>query len=87
MPHSNFKMRYHPLNSEVVKCACDETFVFESDKDQNMKIRMHNKVCSRPVKGYKQVMVPKKAMTPKVQQHNEIERLRKVLDRYYHFWM
>ena len=82
MPHSNFKERYHPLNSEVMKCTRGQTFVFGSDRRWNMKIRLHNKVCSKLVEGYEQVRVPKKAMMSRGKQHNEAERMRKVYENH-----
>ena len=82
MPHSNFKERYYPLGSEVMKCACCQTFVFESDRGQDMKIRMHEKVCSRLIKGLTYIKVFKKAMTLREQQHAEVERLRKVYENH-----
>ena len=78
MPHSTFKARTAQLSLEVAKCPCGQTFVFASDRDQDMKFRMHNKVCPKQVEGYKQVRVLKKAMARREQQHNKAEKLRRV---------
>ena len=73
MPHSNFKMRYNLLGSGVGKCPCSKTFDFTSGRDQEMKFWLHRKFCSKTV-GFKQLMILKKAMTPREQQLNDAER-------------
>ena len=52
MPHSNFKERSHPFNSGAGKCPCSQTFDFASERDMNMKLRMHHKFCSKPPKKF-----------------------------------
>ena len=44
MPHSNFKERSFTLNSGVGKCSCGQTIDFASERDMNMRLRMHRKV-------------------------------------------
>ena len=68
MPHSTFKERSHMLNSGVGKCPCGQTFDYTSERDLNMKLRMHCKFCSKPVEGSQQIRKPKKVMTLKEQQ-------------------
>ena len=50
MPHSNFNESSYTLNLGVGKCSCGQTFDFASEKDMNMKVRMHPKFCSKPPK-------------------------------------
>ena len=45
MPHSDFKERHFTVSSGVGKCPCGQTFDFESEKDMNLKLRMHPKFC------------------------------------------
>ena len=95
MPHSNFKERSHPFNSEIGKCSCGQTFVFMSEREMNMKLRMHRKFCSYLPEVSKSVRIPKKAIMLREKLLNEAERMRRVhehhyqylsnLDRYYHF--
>ena len=47
-----------------------------------MKFRMHRKFCYKSAEGSKQIRMPKKAMTLKELQHNEAERMRRVLEHY-----
>ena len=54
------------------------TFHFMSEKDMNMKLRMHHKFCSKLPKSFKQISMPNKAMTLKEHQNNEAEKIRKV---------
>ena len=78
MPHSNFKERSHELNAGVGKCPCGQTFNFMTERDQEIKHRMHRKFSSNPPKSSKPVRMPKKAMTLREQQLNEAEKIRKV---------
>ena len=78
MPHGNCKEISHPLNSGVEKCPCSQTFDFASERDWDMKLRMHHKFRSMPAEGSKQIRIPKKAMTLREQQHNQAERIRRV---------
>ena len=64
MPHSNFKDTYHLSGSGVGMCPCGQTFKFKSERDREMKFRLHRKVCPNPVNA-KHIGVPKKSMTPK----------------------
>ena len=77
MPHSNFKEKYHLLGSGVGKCPCYKTFDVTSERDQEMKFRLHHKFYPKLV-GFKQVMISKKAMMPREQQLDDVERKRKV---------
>ena len=63
MPHKNFKMRSNLLGSGILKCPCGQTFDFASERDREVKLQMHRKFCSETV-GSKQLMIPKKAITP-----------------------
>ena len=78
MPHSIFKERSHTLYSGVGKCSCGQTFDFASERERNMKIRMHCKVCSKPPKSSNQIRMPMKAMTLREKQHYEAEKIRRV---------
>ena len=76
MPHSTLKMRPQPLSSEVAKCPGGQTFDYESDRDWEMKFRIHGKVCARLVEGSKQVRRSRKALMLREQQHDTVERRR-----------
>ena len=78
MPHSNFKERSHHFNSGIGKCQYGQTFEYTSERDMKMKLRMHRRFCSNPLKGFDKTGIPKKAMTLREQQLNEAERIRKV---------
>ena len=82
MPHSNFKERSYTLNSGVGQCSCGQTFDFVSEKDINMKLRMHCKFCSNPPEASMSVRIPKKAMTLREKQLNEAEIIRRVHEHY-----
>ena len=79
MPHSNFKERSHTLSSGVRKCSCGQTFDYASEREMNLRMRMHRKFCSNPSKGFNRVRVPKKARTMKEIYNNQAERIKKVL--------
>ena len=79
MPHSVFKERAHPFNSGVATCPCGQTFDYASERDLNMKFRMHRNVCSKPVSP-KQIIMPKKAMMLREQQPDEAKRTKRVLE-------
>ena len=76
MPHSNFKERSLTFNMGVGKCSCGQTFDFSSEKDMNMKLRMHLKFCSNPPKSSKRVSMLKKATMLREHQLNEAEKIR-----------
>ena len=63
MPHSMFKVKPHSYNSGEVKCPCGQTIDFESERDWNMKIRMHNKVCPKLIVFKRIRRITKKALT------------------------
>ena len=78
MTHSNFKETSHTFSSEIGKCPCSQTFDFASEKNMEMKLRMHHKFCSNPPKGFDKIRVSNKAMMLKEHQNNEAEWKRKV---------
>ena len=43
-----------------------------------MKLQMHHRFHSNPPKGFDKIGIPKEATTPREQQLNEVERIRKV---------
>ena len=75
MLHSNFKERSQEFNTGVVKCPCHQTFECTSERDMEMKLRMHRRFCSNPPKGFDKIRIPKKATTLREQQLNEAERI------------
>ena len=76
--NGNFKERSHQFNSGVGKCPCGQTFDSASERDMNMKLRMHHKFCFKLAEGFRQIGTPKKATTLREQQLNEAKRKRKV---------
>ena len=78
MPHSNFKQRVTEFNLRVGKCSCGQTLEFASERDMNMKLRMHCRFCSKPPRVFDEIRVPKKACTMRERQLNNYERIRKV---------
>ena len=81
MAHSIFKGRIHPLNTGEEKCPCGQTCDFASERDWNMKLQMHCKLCSKPV-GTKSVRIPKKVMTLREYQNYDVEMMRTVHDHH-----
>ena len=51
---------------------------YTSEKGMKMKLQMHRRFCSNPLKGFDKIGIPKKAMTLREQQLTEAERTRKV---------
>ena len=78
MPHSNFKGRSRTFSSGVGKCSCSHTLDFASERDMEMKLRMHLKFFSNHRKGFNKIRVPKKACMMREQQLNEAEKMRSV---------
>ena len=78
VPHSNFKERFQEFNTGVGKCPCGQTFVYTSERDMKMKLRMHHRFCSNPPKDIDKIGIPKRTMTLREQQLNDTERIRKV---------
>ena len=73
MPHSTFKERPTYLEARVLKCPCDQTFNYELDRDQDMKIWMHKKLCdnwSLEYPGWQ----PRKTVTQKQYEHMNVNR-------------
>ena len=79
MPHSELKRRAQHLNSGVGNCPCCQTFDYASERDLNIKLWLHHKVCSKPAEGIDQLRVPKKAMTLREQQIDEAERSKRIV--------
>ena len=77
MPHSNFKWRATKFNLRVGKCSCGQTFECASERDMNMKIRIHCKFWSKPPRVFDEIRVPTKACTMREQQLNEAERMKR----------
>ena len=78
MPHSSFKDKAYVFNTGVGKCLCGQTLEYTSERDMEMKLRMHLKFCSNPPVAFDKIRVPKKATTLRKQQLAEAERMRKV---------
>ena len=85
MPHSNFKDKSHTLSSGVRNCSCGQTFGYASEREQELKIRLHHKFCSKPSKGTYVIGVSKarsaeKTTTLKEYYNNESEEMRKLYE-------
>ena len=78
MPHNNFEDRAYEFNSRIEKCPCGQTFVYTSERDMKMKLRMHLRFCSNPPAAFDKIGIPKKATTLREQQLAEAERMHKV---------
>ena len=74
MPHSNFKDKAYEFNSGKGKCPCGQTFEYTSERDMEMRLRMHLRFCSNPPKGFDKIGIP----TMREQQLAEAERMKKV---------
>ena len=79
MPHSTFKERPTPLNSEVAKCPCGKIFNYASDGGQGLKFQMHCEVCPMPVSS-EHIRIPEKELMQREHQHDETERMRRVYE-------
>ena len=51
-----------------------------SERDINVKLRMHCKFCSNSSKSFDKIMKPKKVMMLKEHHNNEAEIMRKILE-------
>ena len=78
MPHNTFIERANINNSGQRKCSCGQAFNFASEKDMNMKLRMHCKFCTDLPEGPRQIIMPKKAVTLRERQQHEDETIRRV---------
>ena len=78
MPHINFKERSQGFNTGVGNCPCGQTFEYTSERDVEMKLRMHRRFCSNPPDSSNKIGILKKATTLREQQLNEAERMCKV---------
>ena len=75
--HSQLKNRPIYLDEGVSKCPCGQTIAYASERDINIKLPLHCKVCTKPPEGSKNVSEPKKAMTLKEVQHDKVERMKR----------
>ena len=83
MPHSNFKDKPYALGLGVRNCSCGQTFAYASERDWELKIRLHHKFCSKPPKGTYEIGVSKarpmeKATTWKEYYDNESKEIREL---------
>ena len=77
MPHSKFKNRSIYLDEEVAKYPCGQTFIYASERDLNIKLQLHHKICTKPPEGFKEISIPKKDMTLKEAQLDEAESMKR----------
>ena len=59
-------------------CSCGQTFECASEREIEMKCRMHCKFCSNPPVAFDKIGIPKKATMMREQQLNDAERMRKI---------
>ena len=78
MPHSNYRFRVTYSGAGEGKCPCGQTFWCGTEKELNMKLRLHRRFCSKPPVGFDRIVIPKKACTLREQQLAEAKRIRKV---------
>ena len=78
MHHSKFKVKFDIVSTWLGKCSCGQTLCFTSEKDMNMKLRMHAKFCSKPSKSFEWIGVLNKAVTLRERQLIESERTQRV---------
>ena len=81
MPHSNFKDKPYALGLGVRNCSCGQTFGYASERDRELKIRLHHRFCSKPPKGTYEIGVSKarpveKATTQKECYDNESKEIK-----------
>ena len=55
MPHSNLKGIFKSFKPGLMKCPCGQTFIYNSDRDQEMKMQSHKTVCPNPREGLRQL--------------------------------
>ena len=77
MPHSEFKNRHIYLDEGVSKCPYGQAFIYVSERDFNVKLWLHCKVCTETPEGSKRISKPKKAMTLKEAQLDKAERMKR----------
>ena len=83
MPRSNFKDKPYALGLGVRNCSCSQTFGYASERDQELKIRLYHKFCSKPPKGTYEIGVSKarpmqKATTRKEYYDNESKEIQEL---------
>ena len=78
MPHGDLKPGATEFNLRVGKCSCSQTFECASERDMNMKRRVHRRFCSNPPVAFDEIRVPKKACTIREQQLSKYKRMRQV---------
>ena len=70
MPHSNFKHKIHISTKRAFKCPCAQTFNYESNRDKNKKMQLHNKFCDK-LQAQPKVVVPRQPMKNMTQEEHE----------------
>ena len=84
MPHSNFKGKPYALGLGVRNHSCGQTFGYASERERELKIRLHHKFCSNPPKGTYGIGVStwpvKKARTLKEYYKDEAHETRKLYE-------
>ena len=85
MPHSSHKYKGYDLGFGLRNCSCGQTFGCASERELEMKIRIHRKFCSNPPKGEYIIGVSKdnpvvKSKTLKEHYKNETEEKRKLYE-------
>ena len=85
MPHSSLKYKGYDLGFGFRNCSCGQTFGYGSERELEMKIRLHRKFCSNPPKGECIIGVSKnypieKAKKLKEHYKNEVEETRKLYE-------
>ena len=59
MPHRNFKDKPYALGLGVRNRSCGQTFGYASERERELKIRLHHKFCSKSPKGTYEIGVSK----------------------------
>ena len=83
MPHNKFTDKLYALSLGVRNCSSCQTFGYASERDRELKIRLHHKFCSKPPKGTYEIGVSKaqpveKATTRKEYYDNESKKIREL---------
>ena len=83
MPHSNFKYKPYALGLGVRNCSCGQSFGYASERDWELKIRLHHMFCFKTPKGTYETGVSKarpveKATTSKEYYDNESKEIREL---------
>ena len=78
MPHSSFIFRVMYSGARVYKCPFGQTFESGTEREMDMKLRLHCRFCSKLPASINRMEIPKKACTIREQELAEAERIRKV---------